>query len=139
MTSPDPVDLRLRVDPNLGEPLGLQLVRQVRLALAAGRLRPGDRLPPARELAAALGVNFHTVRKAYGDLEAEGLLSCEQGRGTFVAAAVHLDPARLKALVAAHCSRLAEDLAGSGVDPEVVAMLVREELRRAFRARKEDR
>jgi DNA-binding GntR family transcriptional regulator len=82
-------------------------------------------------------VNFHTVRKAFGDLETEGILTCEQGRGTFVSASVRLDPKSLRSLVSQHCARLAEDLAGSGVDPEVVATLVRDELRRAFRARRE--
>jgi GntR family transcriptional regulator len=135
MTNPDPVGLRLRVDPRNGEPLGLQLGRQLRLALATGRLRPGDRLPAAREMAAELGVNFHTVRNAYGDLEREGLLSCEQGRGTFVSAAPRMDPARLRALVAEHCARLAEDLAGAGIDADVLEAMVRDELRRAYRTR----
>lgn len=132
MTDPTPSDLRLRVNPNSGVPLGLQIVRQVRLALVTGRLHEGDRLPGAREMAASLGVNFHTVRKAYGDLEREGLLRCEQGRGTFAGKTPRLDSARLRALVAEHCSRLAEDLAGAGIEPEVLVMLVREELAKAL-------
>jgi GntR family transcriptional regulator len=77
--------VHLRIDPNAGEPLALQIARQVRLSVAAGRLAPGERLPGSRELAASLGVNFHTVRRAYADLEGEGLLRTVHGLGTFVA------------------------------------------------------
>jgi len=129
--------MHLRVDPNSGVPLGLQIARQIRLAVSAGRVAPGDRLPAARDLAAALGVNFHTVRKAYGDLEAEGLLVCEQGRGTFVSdAARSLSAGDLRALVRGHVERLAEDLAGAGVDAAALERIVAEELTRALGARR---
>lgn len=124
--------MRLRLDPTGGVPLGVQIARQIRLAVAAGRLSPGDRLPAARDLAADLRVNFHTVRKAYGDLEAEGLLRCEQGRGTFVAeGAGPLSRGDLREVVRRHVERLAEDLAGAEVDPALLEGLVAEELRRA--------
>lgn len=129
--------MRLRIDPNAGVPLGVQIARQVRLAVASGRLSPGERLPPARDLAADLRVNFHTVRKAYGDLEAEGLLRCEQGRGTFVSEeAGPLTRGDLRDAVRASVERLAEDLAGSDLDGALLEDLVVRELRRALGARK---
>jgi GntR family transcriptional regulator len=129
--------LRLRVDPNNGEPLGLQIARQIRLAVASGRISPGERLPSARELAAQLAVNFHTVRAAYGELTADGLLICEQGRGTFVSETARpLTAADLRRLVRAHVERLAEDLASADVDPGMLAALVADELRRAVGSRK---
>ncbi len=129
--------MRLRLDPTGGVPLGVQIARQIRLAVAAGRLLPGGRLPAARDLAAELRVNFHTVRKAYGDLEAEGLLRCEQGRGTFVAeGAGPLTRGGLREVVRRHVERLAEDLAGSGLDPDLVEGLAAEELRRALGKRR---
>lgn len=128
--------MRLRLDPTGGVPLGVQIVRQIRLAVAAGRIRPGDQLPPARDLAARLGVNFHTVRKAYADLAGEGLLDVGQGRGTFVAeGAAPLGAAELRGLVRSHVERLAEDLAGAPADAARVEALVVEELRRAMNAR----
>ena len=48
--------MRVRLDPNSGEPLGLQLTRQIRLAVATGALEPGERMPSARDLAAKLAV-----------------------------------------------------------------------------------
>ena len=129
--------MRLRIDPTGGVPLGLQIARQIRLAVASGRLKPGDRLPAARDLAAELRVNFHTVRKAYGDLEGEGLLRCEQGRGTFVAEGT--GPATrgdLREAVRGHVERLAEDLAGADLDGDLLEDLVLRELRRALGARR---
>lgn len=129
--------MRLRLEPASGVPLGAQIARQIRLAVAAGRLGPGDQLPAARDLAAELGVNFHTVRKAYADLAAEGLLDVGQGRGTFVTeAGARLGAAELRALVRTHVTRLAEDLAGAPVDPERVEHLVVDEVRRALGARR---
>jgi DNA-binding transcriptional regulator YhcF (GntR family) len=127
--------VRLRVDPNNGEPLGLQIARQLRLAAASGRIGPGERLPSARELAAQLSVNFHTVRAAYGELEKDGLLLCEQGRGTFLAARPRsLGAAELRRLVRSHMERLAEDLASANADADAVGALALEELRRALGA-----
>ena len=61
-----------------------QLVEQVQQALLNGVLRPGDRLPTVKDVAASLAVNPNTVSKAYRDLEHEGLVEGRQGVGTFV-------------------------------------------------------
>lgn len=128
--------MRLRVDPNSGVPLGVQIARQVRLTIAAGRLSVGERLPAARELAAELGVNFHTVRKAYQQLESDGLLLVERGRGTKVApGAGPMRAADLREVVRRHVERLAEDLAGTDVDADRLRGLVDEEVRRALDSR----
>jgi GntR family transcriptional regulator len=129
--------MRLRIEPTSGVPLGVQIARQIRLAVTAGRLRRGDQLPPARDLAAELGVNFHTVRKAYADLAAEGVLDVGQGRGTFVTeTAEKLGAADLRAIVRAHVARLAEDLAGADVDRARLEQIVAEELRATLRGGK---
>lgn len=57
----------------------------IQAAIAAGALKPGDRLPPQRELADALGVTLGTVSRAYREMEEQGLAKGEVGRGTFVA------------------------------------------------------
>ena len=74
----------LRLDAGSGVPVYLQLFSQIRRYASAGRLRPGDRLPTVRELAAQLGVNFNTVARAYRLLDRAGVVSTQQGRGTFV-------------------------------------------------------
>ncbi|MCI0485682.1 MAG: PLP-dependent aminotransferase family protein [Blastocatellia bacterium] len=65
-------------------PLYTQIVDQVRDMIESGTLGAGDRLPANRELAKALGVNRTTVTTAYAELVADGLVSSEVGRGTFV-------------------------------------------------------
>lgn len=74
----------LRVDPGSTQSLHDQLAGQLRHAIASDELAPGDRLPPARELAKSLGVNVHTLLRAFKTLRDEGLLEVRRGRGTIV-------------------------------------------------------
>src|SRR2546423_920656 len=85
--APDARDLGLSVDRGAEVPLGTQLAWRLRQLVDGGSLRPGDRLPSVRELAIEAGVNVNTARSVYGRLENEGLVSSEQGRGTFVTGA----------------------------------------------------
>lgn len=66
------------------KPVYLQLVDQVKLAVASGRLQPGDRLPPIRDVAAQVRVNRNTVARVYADLEREGVVYTRAGQGCFV-------------------------------------------------------
>jgi GntR family transcriptional regulator len=65
-------------------PLYAQLERAIRVAIATGRLAPGDRLPTVRQLAVDLRVNANTVARVYGELERAGVLETRRGVGTFV-------------------------------------------------------
>ncbi|HOF86800.1 MAG TPA: GntR family transcriptional regulator [Armatimonadota bacterium] len=78
--------MRFQVDPTSSIPLYAQLVEQVKHAIAAGTLAPGDTLPSLRELAVRLRISPLTVKKAYGELEALGIVATEHGRGTTVRA-----------------------------------------------------
>lgn len=86
-----------RIDPTAEEPLFEQLASQVRAAVIRGELSPGDRLPSARELAASLEINLHTVLHAYQDLRDEGLIELRRGRGAVVADRSAQDFTRLRA------------------------------------------
>lgn len=74
----------LQVDSGSSQSLHDQLAGQLRQAISAGDLAPGDKLPPARELADSLGVNVHTMLRAFQSLRDEGLLEVRRGRGTMV-------------------------------------------------------
>ncbi len=74
----------LKVDLESTQPLHDQLAGQLRLAIAGGDLATGEKLPPARELARSLGINMHTMLRAYQLLRDEGLLEVRRGRGTIV-------------------------------------------------------
>ncbi len=78
------MSLPLRVDPKSGVPLYVQIREQIKYLIATGVLGPGDQLPTIRELAVELTVNPNTVARAYSELEREGFLATQQGRGTFV-------------------------------------------------------
>lgn len=82
-----PYPLRQRFQPRRSGPQTLQdqLVAFLRSAVAGGTLRPGERLPASRMLAAELGVSRNTVIVAYERLLAEGYLEARRGAGTFVA------------------------------------------------------
>src|SRR4051794_39535732 len=77
------VDFQL--NPNSGVPIYRQIQDQVRFGIASRLLVPGEQLPTVRELAVKLEVNPNTVIKAYSELERAGIVSTEQGSGTFVA------------------------------------------------------
>ena len=64
--------------------LHLQVAAAIRRAIADGEAKPGERLPPARDLAAVLGVNANTVLRALRSLRTEGLLEFRRGRGITV-------------------------------------------------------
>lgn len=69
-----------------GKPVYLQLVDQVKAAVASGAMRPGDSLPSIRPLAEELRLNRNTVAKAYGELETQGVIETLPGKGCFVRA-----------------------------------------------------
>nr|WP_246497889.1 GntR family transcriptional regulator [Natronoglycomyces albus] len=62
-------------------PLHEQLAGSIRRALVDGKLKPGDRIPPAKELAEQLDINANTALRALRDLRDEGLLEFRRGRG----------------------------------------------------------
>lgn len=70
-------------DLDATEPVYLAIVDAIERDLAEGRLRPGDRLPPQRKLARALGLALGTVTRGYAEAEARGLVHGEVGRGTY--------------------------------------------------------
>lgn len=79
-------------------PIYAQIVRGVERMLASGQMKPGDKLPSARELAAALKVNPNTVIHAYSQLEMARVTETRRGLGTFVREDVSVEGIRLRIL-----------------------------------------
>lgn len=80
--SRDPFGFRL--DLRSGVPVYRQLIDQVLGAIATATLAPGDRLPTVRQVAVDLAINPNTVVRAYKELEIRGILTTQQGTGTFI-------------------------------------------------------
>ena len=98
--------LVVRLQPLSGLPIYRQIVRQVRAAIATGRLAPGDPIPSVRELSQQIGVNPLTVVKAYGELEHMGVVVTRRGTGTFVADTLPEHDARSRREVLAEAAEL---------------------------------
>jgi GntR family transcriptional regulator len=82
--------IRFQLDAASGVPFYRQVIDQVLAGIATGALARGERLPTVRALAVELAVNLNTVARAYKELEIRGVLSTQQGSGTFVAAAAEV-------------------------------------------------
>ena len=76
------------VDPTSNIPIYLQIMESVQRLVATGQLMPGDQLPTVRQLAVDLRVNPNTVARAYLELDHKGVISSQQGRGTYVSGRV---------------------------------------------------
>jgi GntR family transcriptional regulator len=75
----------MNIDPSSHVPIYLQIADAVRAAVAAGVYRPGEALPSLRAMAIEIHVNPNTVQRAYDELEREGLIYSQRGRGLYVA------------------------------------------------------
>src|SRR5437762_12390910 len=76
----------LKIDKSETLSINVQLTEQLKYHIQSGKWPPGFHLPTVRNLAATLRLNYNTIRAAYQQLEREGYVVNEQGRGTFVTA-----------------------------------------------------
>lgn len=76
--------LEFSLDPKSGVPYYKQIILQVEMAIADGRLTKGEQLPTVRSLAVDLRINPNTVGRAYNELEIRGIVMTQQGTGTFI-------------------------------------------------------
>jgi len=74
----------IRVDPRSNVPVFLQIVQEVKSAIARGGYAPGEMIPSVRQMAAQVLVNPNTVARAYRELERDGVLYTRRGLGVFV-------------------------------------------------------
>src|SRR5438093_9471690 len=96
-----------------------QVAGEIRRAIADGEAKPGERLPPAKDLAAVLGVNSNTVLRALRMLRDEGLLEFRRGRGITVAGT------RERGAVVARTKELLEFAREQGYRPEELVQIIR--------------
>jgi GntR family transcriptional regulator len=97
--------MMIEVDFRSHAPIYVQIVDRIKHLVATEVLKPGDQLPTVRQLAADLRVNFNTIARAYRMLDESGVISTQQGRGTYVLEP--LPPERAERLRAAALEELA--------------------------------
>lgn len=84
----------IEIDFNSDEAVYVQLMNQIILGIATSRLQEGDPLPSVRQLADTIGINMHTVNKAYSLLRQEGFVTIDRRRGAIIA----VDENKIKAM-----------------------------------------
>lgn len=126
--------VQLHVNPAGELPIYRQIVRQITDAIAGGRMKTGDKLPSHRDLAAHLVIAPLTVKKAYDQLEQDGLIRTQRGRGTFVSEGLpKVDPTVSRERLRDAAQRLLSQAALSGVPfAEVLDLL--EEIDRGMKS-----
>ena len=113
----------IELDLRGGGPIYWQIVDQIRTKVDAGELTAGDQLPPVRDLAEELDVNFNTVARAYRHLDQAGVISTQQGRGTYVLSPEEREPTERSDLEKL-AIRFAAQAQSMGFEPEEVAEVV---------------
>jgi GntR family transcriptional regulator len=122
--------MNLELDFRSGIPIYLQVVERIKERLASGQLKPGDQLPTVRSLASDLRVNFNTIARAYRIMDESGIISTQQGRGTYI---LEMPPPevigsmRVKALEDL-TQRYIADAERLGVSPDVLIKILNEQL-----------
>ena len=123
------------LDSQSAVPTYVQLIQQVKNGLRMGLLRPGDRLPTAKEVVAALAINPNTVSKAYRELEFEGLVTARAGLGTFVTRTLGGDSLSKHEPLRQSLERWLAEAREAGLDDESIEALVLSTFRRFSEAR----
>jgi len=77
-------DIQIKLDFRSGVPIYIQIMDEIRKLVASGDLKLGDQLPTVRQMATDLRINWNTVARAYKLLDEAGLISTQQGRGTYI-------------------------------------------------------
>ena len=108
--------MELHINPGDELPIYRQIMRQIIDAVAGGRLQAGAQLPSHRELAEQLVIAPLTVKKAYDELERQGLIVTQRGKGTFISERLpDVDPAKRRERLRDAAQRLLSQAALSGV------------------------
>jgi GntR family transcriptional regulator len=118
------------LDFRSGIPIYTQVVEHIRQEVLNGDLKPGDQLPTVRQMAQDLRVNFNTIARAYRLLDEAGIISTQQGRGTYILSLPPpevADEMRRKTLHAMVHQHLV-DASRLGADPEEVMQYLQEQV-----------
>jgi GntR family transcriptional regulator len=122
--------MNLEIDFRSGIPIYVQVVERIKERIAGGSLVPGTQLPTVRSLALELRVNFNTIARAYRILDEVGVISTQQGRGTYV---MEVSPPEVsekirKKAMAALTQRFLADAIRLGASPEDLDQILKDKV-----------
>jgi GntR family transcriptional regulator len=120
----------LRLDDSSGIPVYLQIRDQILHAIARGLARAGDQLPTVRDVAVVLSVNPNTVNRAYAELERDGVLTTQRGRGTFVTDRPRGEPRTHRLKLAESAERFVAQARALGFDGDEIVRAVAAQVKR---------
>jgi GntR family transcriptional regulator len=120
--------LHFQIDPHSGIPVYRQMMDQVKYYVASGTLKGGAQLPSIRELAQSLAVNPTTVVKAYTELQHEGVIEIQHGKGAFITSgATGLSEREREKALRRLARQLAVEAGQMGCPVDVALRLLKEE------------
>ncbi len=109
------------------QPIYSQLVRRIKQGIVSGELKPGEKLPSVRDLAAEAGVNPNTMQRALQELEREGMVFPQRTSGRFVTEDVKLIEEAKRAFASEYIRVFLEEMGKLGCRREEILSLLREE------------
>ena len=116
------MDVIIEINFQSDEAIYMQLRNQIIMGIASSILHEGDSLPPVRTLASQIGINMHTVNKAYSLLKDEGFVNMDRRRGAVIA--VNADKARAMEETREHMRPLLAQAVCSGLNPDEIHDMV---------------
>ncbi len=118
------------VDAASGVAIYLQIVRQIKYAIAEQTLRPGQLLPSVRGLSQQLAVNPNTVARAFQELQSDGIIETLRGRGVIVCkGAVERCRKQRKTMIAERVADVLSEAIGGGLDADEIRAIVEQQLK----------
>ena len=122
--------MNLEIDFRSVIPIYIQVVESIKERLAGGQLKPGDQLPTVRALALELRINFNTVARAYRILDEAGIISTQQGRGTYILdmPTPEVSEAIRRAALAALMDRYLTDALHLGFSPAEILAIIQQQM-----------
>lgn len=101
-------------------PIYLQIMDEIKLRIAQGRLQPGDKVPAVRDLALKAGVNPNTMQKALSELEREGVLYSQRTSGRFVSDQSEANTNLKKSIVSKHIENYVNGMRDLGLNNDEI-------------------
>lgn len=128
----DPTSLGKQSEFRINEksviPIWIQIRKRLVYLISSGKFERGERLPSVRELSVELGVNYNTVNKVYQDLERDGYICSQRGRGTFVTDLKNVKLSAVDQDVEAMAIDFVQQALAKGMSSEDIHDLVSEQL-----------